>query len=269
MIKAVRSELLKLRTTRLWWGMAIAIFVAGALFAALFGFLYTMDMGATPQDGMTVPMGDDTQIANSVYTAGLSVGYLLLLTIGVMQVGSEYRHKTITGTFLAVPKRGRALLAKVVALVVIGVGYGLVSLLGSVSVGAAVLSARGVDPFPSVEVLRSLALSLLALSLWALIGLGVGILIPNMVAALLIGIGFAWIVEPILSFGLSFWDFSREHVVKFLPSQATNAMIDPVTMSGPGAVEPLSWWAGALVLTAYAAVLAGLGVLRAARQDVA
>ena len=79
----------------------------------------------------------------------------------------------------------------------------------------------------------------------------------------------AWIVEPILGFALSFWDFSRDNVVKFLPSQATNAMVDPVTMSGPGMVEPLSWWAGALVLTAYAVVLAGLGVLRAARQDVA
>lgn len=268
MIQAVRSELLKLLTTRLWWGMAIAIFLAGALFAGLFGFVYTMDMGATPEDGM-VMAGDDTQIANSVYTAGLGVGYLLLLTIGVMQVGSEYRHKTITGTFLAVPRRGKALMAKVIALVVIGIGYGLVSLLGSVSVGAVMLSARGVDPFPSTEVLRSLALSLLALALWALIGLGVGILIPNMVAALLVGIGFAWIVEPIIGFALSFWDFSRDNVVKFLPSQATNAMVDPVTMSGPGMVEPLSWWAGALVLTAYAVVLAGLGVLRAARQDVA
>ena len=144
-----------------------------------------------------------------------------------------------------------------------------VSLVGSVSVGATILSMRGVDPFPSTEILRSLALSLLALGLWALIGLGVGILIPNMVAALLVGIGFAWIVEPIVSVALSFNDFARDNVVKFLPSQATNAMVDPVTMSGPGMVEPLSWWVAALVLTAYATVLAGLGVLRAAKQDVA
>ena len=268
MIQAIRSEILKLRTTRLWWGMAIAIFVAGALFAGLFAFIYTGET-IDPSTGEPMIDGSATQIVNSVYTAGLSVGYLLLLTIGVMQVGSEYRHKTITGTFLAVPRRGRALLAKVVALIGIGAFYGIVSLLGSVSVGATILSMRGVDPFPSTEILRSLALSLLALGLWALIGLGVGILIPNMVAALLVGIGFAWIVEPIVSVALSFNDFARDNVVKFLPSQATNAMVDPVTMSGPGMVEPLSWWAGALVLTAYAVVLAGLGVLRAAKQDVA
>ena len=37
MIQAVRSELLKLRTTRLWWGMAIAVVLVSAAFAALFG----------------------------------------------------------------------------------------------------------------------------------------------------------------------------------------------------------------------------------------
>ena len=38
MIPAVRSEFRKFFTTRLWWGMAIAIFVGGGAFAALFAF---------------------------------------------------------------------------------------------------------------------------------------------------------------------------------------------------------------------------------------
>ena len=90
------------------------------------------------------------------------------------------------------------MLAKVVALLGIAAGYGVVSLLGSVSVGALVLNLRGAEAFPSTEVLRTLALSLLVLGLWALIGLGLGILIPNQVAALMIGVGVAWIVEPLL-----------------------------------------------------------------------
>ena len=48
-----------------------------------------------------------------------------------------------------------------------------------------VLNLRGEDAFPSTEVLRTLLLSLLVLGLWALIGLGLGILIPNQVAALM------------------------------------------------------------------------------------
>jgi ABC-type transport system involved in multi-copper enzyme maturation permease subunit len=266
MSAAIRAEFRKFFTTRLWWGMAIAIFLAGVLFSLLFGFLLTGEQatgGANPEG---IPTGSAEQIANSVYTGGLSVGYLLTLTIGVLQIGSEYRHKTISGTFLAVPKRAKVMLAKIVALLGLGALYGLISLAGSVITGAIVLNARGFDPFPSTEVLRTLALSLLVLGLWALIGLGAGILIPNQVAALLIAVGVAWIVEPLIGFALTFWDWGAEHVAKFLPSSATSAMINAVQNS-PDEVR-LEWWGGALMLTLYAAVLAGVGSWQTLRRDI-
>ena len=43
MVRAVHSELLKFVTTRLWWGMAIGIFLAAAAFALLFGILLTSE----------------------------------------------------------------------------------------------------------------------------------------------------------------------------------------------------------------------------------
>ena len=261
MVPAIRSELRKFFTTRLWWGMAIGIFLAGAAFALMFAIIFTTDAMTGP--GM--PAGDPVQIANSVYVGGLGVGYLLLLTIGVLQIGGEYRHKTITATFLATPRRVRALLAKAVALVGIGVVYGMVSLIGSVSVGALALSLRGQEAFPSNEILRTLALSLVILGIWALIGLGVGILIPNQVAALLIAIGVAWIVEPLVGVGLSFWDWGARHIAPYLPTAATNASINAVQQ--PGEVR-LEWWGGLLVLAAYAVVLAGIGIWRATREDV-
>lgn len=267
MIPAVRSELRKFFTTRMWWGMAIAIFVAGAGFALLFGLLFTSDSFTSGDaQGQGAPVGDATQIASSVYTAGLSIGYLLLLTIGVLQIGAEYRHKTVTGTFLATPKRLRAMLAKVVALLGIGAVYGIISLLGSVTVGAVVLGLRDADAFPSSSIVRTLALSLLVLGLWALIGLGIGILIPNQVAALLIGVGVAWIVEPLIGFAIGFWEFGREHIAQFLPTSATNAIVNAVSQN-PDEVR-LEWWGGALTLTAYAVVLAGFGIWRTVRSDV-
>lgn len=262
---AVRSEFLKFFTTRLWWGMAIGIVVAGALFAGFFGWTFTSEeaMSSSP----TGVGGSDAQVVNSVYTAGLGVGYLLLLTVGILQIGGEYRHKTISSTFLSTPRRVQAMGAKVVALLGIGALYGALSLLGSVTVGAVVLSLRDIDPFPSTAVVRTLALSLLALGLWALIGLGIGILVPNQVAAILVGVGVAWIVEPLLGLGLSYVD-ALKGVVPYFPSQATNAMVDGVTQNGPDAAQPLSWWAAALVLSAYAAVLSALGTWRTVRQDV-
>lgn len=264
MVAAIRSEFLKFFTTRLWWGMAIAIFVAGAAFAALFGFMLTSKTAMAGGPG-GMPSGTSEQIVNTVYTGGLGIGYLLMLTIGVLQIGSEYRHKTITSTFLSSPRRIVPLLAKAIALIGIGAVYGLISLIGSVSVGATVLHFRDVDPFPTSTLWRTLALSLLVLGLWALIGLGVGILIPNQVAALLIGIGVAWIVEPLLNVGMSFWDWGREHVSPYLPSSATNAVVNAVQQ---GNEVRLEWWGGALVLTGYAVLLAGFGIWRATRQDV-
>src|SRR4029079_15449044 len=78
-IPAIRSELRKFFTTRMWWGIAIAIFVAGGAFAALFTFV--VHQGTTGGPGSQAIVGDDTQISNTVYTSGISVGYLLLLTI--------------------------------------------------------------------------------------------------------------------------------------------------------------------------------------------
>ena len=264
MTTAIRSEFLKSFTTRSWWCMAIGIFVAGGLFAGFFGWALTSEAS---RNRPGAPQGDATQIANTVYTSGMGVGYLLLLTIGVLMIGAEYRHKTITSTFLATPKRLQAMLAKVVALLVIGALYGLISIVSSVGVGATVLKLAGHDPFPSSEVFRTMALSLLVLGLWGLIGLGVGILIKNQVAALLIGIGVAWIVEPLAGLLLGFWDFGAEHIVKYLPSQATSAVVNSVTQGGQQ-VARLEWWAGAVVLAAYAAVLAGFGIWRTLREDV-
>jgi ABC-2 type transport system permease protein len=268
MSAAIKAEFRKFFTTRMWWGMAIAIFVAGAGLAVLFGFLLTQPVDPSTPPGQGPPTGTAEQVANSVYTGGLQLGYLLTLTIGVLQIGSEYRHKTISSTFLGTPKRATVMGAKIIALLGIGAIYGLLSLVGSVVAGSIVLKARGLEPFPTSGVLRTLALGLLVLGLWALIGLGAGILIPNQVAALLISIGVAWIVEPLLGFGLSFWEWGRDHIVPYLPTQASQAMVNGVTQGGDNAAQPLTWWGGALVLAAYAALMAGFGSWRTVRSDI-
>jgi ABC-2 type transport system permease protein len=183
-----------------------------------------------------------------------------------MSIGSEYRHMTITSTFLATPKRVHVMVAKVTSLLGIGVFYGLVFLLGSVGVGATTIAIKGYPPIPEVgTITRTLALSLLVLGLWALIGLGVGILIPNQVAAILIAVGAAWIVFPLGGLLLGFVSWGKS-IVPYLPSEATSAMVGALNSSTN--VKLLSWWAGALVLVAYATLMAGIGSLLTVRRDV-
>src|SRR5471032_178751 len=251
MAGAVKAEYRKFFTTRMWWGMAIGVFLAGGLFALLFALLVAGSKGQGSPGGSNLPTPglDNTAMVATVYTAGLSLAYLLTLVVGVMSIGSEYRHKTITSTFLSTPKRIRVMVAKVISLLGIGAFYGLVFLLGSVTVGGAAIGIKGFSPFPDTgPIVRALALSLLVLGLWSLVGLGAGILIPNQVAAILIAVGAAFIVEPLAGFllGLVSWGHS---IVPYLPSQATSAMVGQVNTSPT--VQLLSWWAGALVLVAY------------------
>ncbi|HEX2706315.1 MAG TPA: ABC transporter permease subunit [Candidatus Lustribacter sp.] len=262
---AVRSELRKFFTTRMWWGMAIGVFLAGGLFALLFALL----AGSTAGGGAgssALPDLSDPQMVSTVYTGGLSVGYLLTLAVGVLTIGSEYRHKTISSTFLSTPHRARVMGAKVISLLVIGAFYGLVSLTGSFGVGATVIAIKGFSPAPDGgQLVRTMGLSLLVLGLWALIGLGVGILIPNQIVAILVAVGAAWIVEPLAGLALSFVSWGAK-VVPYLPSQATSAMVEQVSQSDT--VRLLSWWGGALVLTGYAAVMAVVGTWLTLRRDV-
>jgi hypothetical protein len=258
----ITAEFRKFFTTRLWWGMGIGVFIAGAGLAGVFAAISGSDFGG---GGRQVRL-DPTQTATNVYVAGLSIAYLMTLAVGVMGIGSEYRHKTITSTFLSTPRRVRVMVAKVVSLLGSGAMYGAIFLVGSVGVGATVLSLRGMSAFPETgPILRTLALSLLVLGLWGLIGLGAGILIPNQVAALLVSIGVAWIVEPIAGLILGNWSWGAD-IARFFPSQATGAIVQSVS-GAPGA-NPLPWWGGALVLIAYAAVLAGIGSVLTVRRDV-
>lgn len=268
MLAAVRSEFRKFFTTRMWWGMVLATVVAGAGFALLIGLLFTSDSIRSGPNADGIPR-TDLELARSVFTSGIGVGYLLTLAIGIMTIGSEYRHKTISSTFLATPARTTVMGAKVLALLVLGVFYAVLSMVASVAVGTVVLTLRGHHPFADPAIWRTLALGLVVLGLWALIGLGAGILIPNQVASLLISIGAAWILLPIVSGVLTIPDWGR-HIWPYFPNEATNAMLGVNGGFGGGGTQAgqLSWWAGGLVLLGYAAVMTVVGSLRTVLSDI-
>ncbi len=258
---AIKAEIRKLITTRLWWGMAIGIFIFAAGIAALAA---SLGGNSANSAGSESPV----ERAAGVYTGGITFGYLLLLVIGILTIGMEYRHKTITSALLAVPSRVKLIGAKIVALLIFGIAYGVLFLISSVGVGGAILAAKGEAVFPEPATLsRTLLLSLLVLGLWALIGLGLGILIPNQVAALLIGVGLAFIVEPIAAVILANVSWG-ETASKYFPSRATQAILGQGQNGGPGGSAPLDWWQGSLVLIAYAVIFAVIGTLLTKRRDI-
>jgi ABC-2 type transport system permease protein len=266
MIRFVAAELVKLRTTRLWWGLLLGL----VLLSMALGALQAAVAGADADgDGTGGPLLSDPGTIRGSYTAGLGVAYLFTLALGVIAMAGEYRHGTMSSTVLAAPVRVKTVLAKLFALIGAGAGYGVATVLASIAGGAIVFGLRDADLWRSDAGLpRAMALAVVAVALWALIGLGVGTLIRNQVVALFVAIGFGWIVEPLVGLALRYFDVA--YVAKFLPTQATSAIVQPAQPEGTGDLDLtlLPWWGGILVLLAYALVSAGIGAALTLRRDI-
>lgn len=271
MIGVLRSELIKLTSTRLWWILALVLlgyvaFTSGLL-AGLFGALGDQ-LSATP-NAPTLPPESLPPIVYSTVTA---VGYVIPLILGAMSVTSEFRYQTLTPTFLAVPRRGRALAAKLAVLAMAGAGLGVVGIVASVGVGASVLALTGhATMLDSADTWLLVGRAILAMSLWAIIGVGVGSLIPNQLASIIVVLAFTQFLEPILRFGASIWDWTAA-IGKFLPGAASDALVGSSIFTSLGAsttnVQSLEWWQGGLVLLGIGAVLSVAGMLTTWRRDV-
>ena len=103
---------------------------------------------------------------------------------------------------------------------------------------------------------------MLAVGLWTLLGIGIGTLMRNQVAAMLVAVFVTFLVEPLATFVLAANDLDA--VVKWLPTNASAALTSP----GNAQLDYLPWWAGGLVLLGYAVVLSALGVLLSLRRDI-
>lgn len=274
----IRSELRKAFTTRIGWGMPLAQFLLAALFVGIAGAFMLFVAVPGPAGGEGAPMGDSlepTVLARTLYTGGMQVGYLLSLVLGILSMGSEYRHKTLTATFLSAPRRGRVIAAKVVALTIVVVVNGLAHLAGALVTGGALLLAADKAVFPEAgDLLGVLARMLLVFVLWGLMGLGLGVLIPNQVAALFVGVAFAFLIEPLLGVFIGMVDALAD-VARFFPSQASMAALslyegmDAATVEQAGGnPDQLTWWVASLVLLGYAAVMTVIGWVLTQRRDV-
>ncbi|MDH6180520.1 ABC-2 type transport system permease protein [Microbacteriaceae bacterium SG_E_30_P1] len=270
MIAALRSEMLKLTSVRLWWILLLILVVyvafTAALVAGIFGAI--SDQTATPG----APALPADLLPPIVYSSVTAVGYAFPLILGALAVTSEFRYQTVTPTFLAQPRRGVVLGAKAVVLAVAGALYGVAGLVASIGLGAPILGAFGIETgLGDQETWLLAARAVLAMALWATIGVGLGTLIPNQVASIVVVLAFTQFVEPILRFGTSFIDWTAE-VGKFLPGAASDALVGASVFTSLGGTstgtEPLEWWQGGLVLAAYAVVIAVAGSLTTWRKDV-
>ncbi|MFB2598841.1 ABC transporter permease [Herbiconiux sp. P17] len=261
---AVHSEVTKLLSTRLWWVLALIMvgyvaLCAGGL-AAIFGGVGTTGRG---------PAIPDAQLPLLIFSFATSVGYVFPVLLGALAVTSEFRFQSLTPTFLAQPRRTVVLGGKLLTLFLAGAVFGVIALIASIGAGAAVLGAFGIDPLlGDPDTWAFIGRSVLAMALWAAIGVGLGALVPSQIAAIVIVLAFTQFVEPLLRVGASITDWSAQ-VGQFLPGSASDALVGAsiYTSISPSTVS-LDWWQGGLVLAAIAVVATVIGFFTSWRRDV-
>jgi ABC-2 type transport system permease protein len=207
------------------------------------------------------------RVIGGVGTAG---GHVIMLCLGVLSLGGEFRHNTITPTFLVEPRRERVVAAKLVTIGVVGLLFAVVAVAVAVAVAAPWLAAAdyGVS-FSDGEFWLQVLGNVLVLVLYGLIGFGLGVLIRNQVAAIVGAVIWVLIVEAILSAVFARW---VEPLAPYLPSSAAASLQRTIVPEGTPGTEfvPdfLPMWGGGLVLLAYALVFTAAGVAFVLNRDV-
>jgi ABC-2 type transport system permease protein len=250
MTALVRAEWTKLFTTRVWIGLLIG----ACLLVTAFSIFFTAFAG-DPESGIPAVGTEQYEELALATAANVTVIFLILGIIGMTQ---EYRHRTATPTFLTTPKRGRVVAAKLVGYALAAVPLALVVVAVNVLVVWIHAGARGTAPSLTDDNLTVLATSGLALVIYAVIGVGLGALLRNQVGAIVGGLVYLFVVEPIIRSIPATADF-----YKWLPGGALEALT--ATFQGP---ELLERWQGGLLLIGYGLVAAVLGTFLAVRRDV-
>lgn len=247
MIDLVRSELLKVRTTRGWY-------VYLALIVLLVGLGAAGDVG-TAEDFVRSEVEYQRGLVEGAGFAGL-----LAAILGIISLTSEFRHGTIAPTVLNTPRRELVVAAKAIAVVFVSLGFGLLGLAVVAVVASIWLGAVGADNrLAEPEVLELAAQVLLSVALWGLVGLAIGALVQSQVAALVGTLIWIFLVETILVGVLGVLD--REGVADYLPFQALDAA------DGTN-VDLLPYWAAVAVSVGWIAGIGAAGTERVRRRDL-
>jgi ABC-type transport system involved in multi-copper enzyme maturation permease subunit len=245
----LRSELIKLRSTRSGYGLFATMLGLVAFTVAIHGLGLPAERLGADADGQLI-----------VFSRGEFLAALFAALFGALSMTNEIRHGTIRPTFLVSPKRSRVVVAKLITSAGAGSFFGLMASAVAIGVGVASLEARGIGVrLDGGDYTQLLAGSIGAGAALAAIGVGVGAIVRNQVPAL-IGIS-AWMLflEGVLVGDVD----AVAKVGRFAPGAAAAAI------SGQSPDRLLSPIVALALLAAWVAAATIFGTLATTERDVA
>ncbi|HWS32014.1 MAG TPA: ABC transporter permease [Actinoplanes sp.] len=264
----IRAELLKLRTTSLWWIFAIALLPLWGLALGYNWLAVDVTFSAGAPADVDAGFGDAERVIAGLYTSGQFSGVLLVVLLSAILVTSEFFHLTATSTFLATPRRELVIAAKMVTAVFVAVVVWLITTALNLAFAPLVLGALGRETrLGDGFVWQAIGLNGLAFVLWALVGIGAGVLIRSQIGAV-ITLSIVYIIGTqvlqLVFFALSTYVWEPFMSLRILvPTLASDLLI-----SGPQLDEDPPRWVGGLILIAYAAGTAIVGTLITKHRDI-
>lgn len=252
MIAAIRSEMLKLRTARLPWGL-LALTIA---LTSIERILFDSNAGGTGH----------TSIPSLATYAGQSQSInipgelLLLATIaGVIIASGEFRHRTATNTYLAVPNRLVVMAAKALAAATMGLLFGFCSAAAASIIGLSFTTAGGHHVLLSAEtVSRYMIGAMVGAALLSVAGVAVGTLIRSQVGGIVSIFVWGFIIEQTIGAVYS-------TAQRFLPYTAAAAMAGAKLGNEK---TPLPFAAAALLLVGVVVIVGAVASKTTLNADV-
>lgn len=250
MTALVRAEFRKLTTTQLWlWMLILGLAMTGATTSAAIGF-------AEPG-----PLGPDTAAGQRTIFAQATATLVVVGILGIVAVTGEFVHQTATPTFLAMPRRGKVVGAKLLTYAVAGLAYATACTIVVPAVALPWFAATNVDVvLTGTDLARTLGGVALEVALYAVLGVAIGCLVRNQIAAIVGFVVYIFVVGPILT-GVH----ATSDIAQYLPYQAGNAL-GRLTSSTDAAM--LGQTAGGLTLLVWALAFAAVGTRVAVRRDI-
>jgi ABC-2 type transport system permease protein len=247
----IAAEWLKLRT--IWMGL---LMLAGTVGYTILQVVAAILTAGRVQGTFELASSEGVRVVLASATRGL----VFIAVLGVLAMAGEYRHQTVTATFLVTPDRGRAVTAKLLLYTLVGLAFAAVATAVALAIALPWLALKGVHvPGFGHELLLVVAGVLASGALYGLLGVGVGALVRNQVAAVVIAVLWITLADALLV-GLA------PAVGRWTPGGALAALTR--TPATPGNAGYLPMWAGGLLLAGYGVAFAVVGTRLVVRRDV-
>jgi ABC-2 type transport system permease protein len=188
MKRLLRAELRKVTATPITWWLLLGTVAIGVL-----GTLAPL----IAVDGKPVDLLSDQQLRSAMH--GAAGGSILVMVAGIIGMAGEWRFGQVTHAFLTTPQRWRVVAAKTIIYLGVGLVYGVAASAAATVAATGWYHAKDLAlPYGRSAVWLTLLGCLAVSVLLGALGVAVGAIARNLVAAIVVALAWTVLVEPAL-----------------------------------------------------------------------